>query len=97
MRLARGSSEYVEALVALSFEDFRRFLIDELGVEDDNLAGNTPLFSSGVIDSFSLVTLMTFIENSGEVSILPSDVTLENFDSIDRITQFISQKKAESE
>lgn len=83
--------------MALSFEDFRRFLIDELGVEDDNLAGNTPLFSSGVIDSFSLVTLMTFIENSGEVSILPSDVTLENFDSIDRITQFISQKKAESE
>lgn len=87
----------LEALVALSFEDFRRFLVDELGVEDDNLAGNTPLFSSGIIDSFSLVTLMTFIENSGEVSILPSDVTLENFDSIDRITQFISLKKSESE
>ncbi len=83
--------------MALSFEDFRRFLVDELGVEDDNLAGSTPLFSSGIIDSFSLVTLMTFIENSGEVSILPSDVTLENFDSIDRITQFISTKQAESE
>lgn len=87
----------LEAFVALSFEDFRRFLVDELGVEDDNLAGETPLFSSGVIDSFSLVTLMTFIETSGEVSILPSDVTLENFDSIDRITQFISTKQAESE
>jgi acyl carrier protein len=83
--------------LALSFEDFRRFLVDELGVEGENLEAGTPLFSGGLIDSFSLVTLMTFIENSGEVSILPSDVTLENFDSIERITHFISQKKAESE
>ena len=55
------------------------------------------MFSSGLIDSFSLVTLMSFIENAGEVSIDPSDVTLDNFDSIERIIQFISRKKDESE
>ena len=86
-----------ETLVALSFEDFGQFLTEELGVESDNLQADTPLFSSGLIDSFSLVTLMSFIENAGEVSIDPSDVTLDNFDSIERIIQFISRKKDESE
>ena len=83
--------------MALAFEDFRDFLIDELGVEGEGLTVESPLFSSGLIDSFSLVTLMTFVENTGEVSIAPSDVTLDNFDSIDRILQFISQKQDESE
>lgn len=85
-----------ETLVALSFEDFSQFLTEELGVEGDNLQVATPLFSSGLIDSFSLVTLMSFIENAGEVSIDPSDVTLENFDSVERMLQFIDRKKAES-
>ena len=83
--------------MALSFEDFRQFLTDELGVESDNIQVDTPLFSSGLIDSFSLVTLMTFIESSGEVSISPEDVTLENFDSIERITQFMDRKKSQAE
>lgn len=82
--------------MALSFEDFSQFLTEELGVEGDNLQVATPLFSSGLIDSFSLVTLMSFIENAGEVSIDPSDVTLENFDSVERMLQFIDRKKAES-
>jgi acyl carrier protein len=85
-----------ETLVALSFEDFSQFLTEELGVEGDNLQVSTPLFSSGLIDSFSLVTLMSFIENAGEVSIDPADVTLENFDSVERMLQFIGRKKAES-
>lgn len=83
--------------MALSFEDFRQFLTDELGVESDDIQVDTPLFSSGLIDSFSLVTLMTFIESSGEVSISPEDVTLENFDSIERITQFMDRKKSQAE
>ena len=83
--------------MALSFEDFRQFLTDERGVESDDIQVDTPLFSSGLIDSFSLVTLMTFIESSGEVSISPEDVTLENFDSIERITQFMDRKKSQAE
>ena len=83
--------------MALSFDDFSQFLVEELGVEGDNLQPETPLFSSGLIDSFSLVTLMSFIENAGEVSIDPADVTLDNFDNIERMLQFIGRKKAESE
>ena len=83
--------------MALSFDDFSQFLVEELGVEGDNLQPETPLFSSGLIDSFSLVTLMSFIENAGEVSIDPADVTLDNFDNIERMLQFIGRKKADSE
>ena len=83
--------------MALSFDDFSQFLVEEHGVEGDNLQPETPLFSSGLIDSFSLVTLMSFIENAGEVSIDPADVTLDNFDNIERMLQFIGRKKADSE
>lgn len=82
--------------MALSFEDFHQFLTDELGVESDKVEPDTPLFSSGLVDSFSLVVLMTFIENSGEVSITPADVTLENFDSVNRVLAFIERRKAEA-
>lgn len=81
--------------MSLSFEDFRQFLT-ELGVDSEDVKADTPLFSSGLIDSFSLVVLMTFIEKSGGVSISPADVTLENFDSIERVLQFIEQRKSEA-
>lgn len=79
--------------MALSFEEFRQFLTDELGVESDNIQPETLLFSSGLIDSFSLVVLMTFIENAGEISIAPSDVTLDNFDSVERMLRFIERTR----
>lgn len=79
--------------MALSFEEFRQFLTEELGVESDKIEPETLLFSSGLIDSFSLVVLMTFIENAGEVSIAPSDVTLDNFDSVNRMLNYVERTK----
>ncbi len=81
--------------MSLSLEDFRQFLT-ELGVDSEEVQPDTPLFSSGLIDSFSLVVLMTFIEKSGGVSISPADVTLENFDSVERILEFIERRKSEA-
>ena len=83
--------------MTLSFEDFRQFLTDELGVEGDNIEPETLLFSNGVIDSFSFVVLMTFIENAGEISIAPEDVTLNNFDSVERILGYIERTKNQAQ
>jgi acyl carrier protein len=82
--------------MALSFEEFRQFLTEELGVEGDKIEPETLLFSSGLIDSFSLVVLMTFIENAGEVSIAPSDVTLDNFDSVERMLAYVERTKSQA-
>jgi len=80
--------------MALTFAELSRFIEDELAVEAE-LAENTPLFSSGLIDSFSLVSLMTYIEDEAGVRISPGDVNLENFDSIGRILGYINRVAAE--
>jgi acyl carrier protein len=80
----------------LTFDQISQFITDDLGVEGDSIAPDTPLFSSGLIDSFSLVSLMSFIEAEGGVSIAPTDVTIENFDSVERILAFLARSRAEA-
>lgn len=67
------------------------FLQEELGVDLSDIGGSDPLFSSGIVDSFALVTLMMFLEQQGGFRINPSDVTLDNFDTIERILAFTNR------
>ncbi|MGR3661217.1 MAG: acyl carrier protein [Paracoccaceae bacterium] len=69
------------------------FLEDDLGIETDDIEASTLLFSSGIIDSFALVTLMSFIESTAEFRIGPADVNLDNFDSVERICAFVEKSK----
>jgi len=79
--------------MTLSYADLSRFIEDELAVESE-LAEDTLLFSSGLIDSFSLVSLMSYIEDEAVVRIAPADVKLENFDSIGRILAYLNRAAA---
>jgi acyl carrier protein len=72
-------------------EDVYTALRDELGVDVGTIADDTPLFSSGVIDSFSLVSLILFIETRAGVKVEPTDVSLENLDTISRIVSFANR------
>ena len=49
-------------------------------VEDD-----TELFSSGLIDSLTVMELVSFVEGEIDCAIPPSEITLENFDSVNQI------------
>ncbi|MBL9060753.1 MAG: acyl carrier protein [Mangrovicoccus sp.] len=67
------------------------FLEAELGVDLSDVANGDPLFSTGIVDSFALVTLMMYLEQQGGFRINPGDVTLDNFDTIDRIVAFCNR------
>ena len=54
-----------------------------------------PLFSSGIVDSFAPITLMTFLESQCGFRIGPMEVTLDNVDSVERILQFAERKQQE--
>ncbi len=75
--------------MALGYDDLSQFLQDELAIPADEVDADTPLFSSGLVDSFSLVGLMTFIEIQAGITIAPGDVSLENFDSLGRILAYV--------
>jgi acyl carrier protein len=70
-------------------QDLLAYLRDEIGVETDGIDRTTPLVSSGIVDSFSLVEFVTFIENKAGIQFSPADATIENLDSIDRILGLI--------
>lgn len=70
------------------------FLQDDLAIDVSDIASDTLLFSTGIIDSFALVTLMTYIEVEGGVRISPADVNLANFDSISRILNYVERVSA---
>jgi acyl carrier protein len=81
-------------MMALGRGDLRRYLQEKQGLDPGDFADNTMLFSSGLIDSFSMVDLILFIEDAIGCRVHPADVTLDNFDSIDRILAFVEARYA---
>ena len=70
------------------------FFRSQLGISTSALTDETTLFSSGLIDSFSLVSMMSFLESEGRFRISLSDVSLENMDTIGRILRYAERMRA---
>lgn len=64
-------------------------MLDASELEDD-----TPLFSSGVIDSISLLSLVEWVEAQVGFKVTPGQFTLENWDSVSRIARFVQNTSA---
>ena len=75
--------------MSLSQEQLVSHLRDDLNI-DEPIDGETELFSSGLLDSVSMVSLITFIEEKTGATIQPADVTLENFDTVERILAYVA-------
>ncbi len=60
------------------------------GQADDD----TPLFSSGALDSIAMINLIAFIEQQAGIEIRADEVTLENFDTPARISRFALERTA---
>lgn len=56
------------------------------------LLDDEPLITGGLIDSFALVQLAVFIEDTFEVYIPDTDFTVENMDTLIRMANRISQE-----
>ena len=79
--------------MALSKDGLIDFFDKKLGVSSDSIDDETLLFSSGIMDSFSMVDLIMFIENEGGLKLSPTEVTLENLDSVARILHFVATRE----
>lgn len=64
------------------------FLNEQMGLVITELKEDTLLFSSGTLDSFSLVELMMFVESEGGFKIKPTNVRIENLNSVRQIVNF---------
>ena len=82
--------------MTLTAADLTGFMQEELGIDTADVDSSSLLFTSGIVDSFSLVSLVTFIERQCGFTVQPDDVTLENLNSIQRIVDFASNRLQES-
>lgn len=74
-------------MTKVTADDLRQFLKEDLSIEE-TFDDDDPLFSSGLLDSVAMMSLITFIEEKTGGDVRPADVTLDNFDSLSRITDY---------
>jgi acyl carrier protein len=80
--------------IVLSQDEVFDFLESDLGVDAEGIDLDTPLFSSQLVDSFALVTLMMFLERKAGIRIAPADVNLDNMDTIGRMLAYVARAEA---
>lgn len=69
----------------------KEFITTELGVSLDALEETTPLFTSGAIDSFAMIELLAFLEQSLGAQIDIADMNIEQLDTIESIANLVEQ------
>ena len=69
------------------------YVIDEYIDEDDDIEvdADTALISSGIVDSFSMVSLKAFLETRYDIRIPDDEETPEAFDTVNLIVKMVEQ------
>jgi len=76
-------------------EEIRQYILTEFlpGEKASNLHDDTPLRTSGIIDSTGLLRLIDFIEGRFNIQVEAYEAGVENFDRIQDLASFIAKKQ----
>ena len=76
-------------------ETIRGYILAEYlpGESPDNLRDDTPLRTSGILDSMATLSLVSFIEKTFDIEFDAHETGIENFDRIDDIAALVARKK----
>lgn len=78
-------------------EETKKLIIDYVKKEyleeedEQEVDENTPLISSGIVDSFSMVSLKMFLEKKFSVKIPDEKATTEAFNSVNNIMDLLKE------
>lgn len=65
-----------------------------IGKSGETVDAETSLFQGQLLDSLNLVELITFVETRFGIKVAPSEVSIDNLDTVNRIVNFIQGKLA---
>lgn len=76
-------------------EDLREYILAQFlpGERAANLHDDTPLQTSGIVDSVGMLKMIGFIEKTYGIEVDAHDATPENFERIQDIAAFIESKR----
>ena len=77
----------------LILEYVKNEYLDEDDEDDVELDENTPLISSGIVDSFSMVSLKTFLEKKFELKLPDEEASTEAFDTVTSIMALVEKHR----
>jgi acyl carrier protein len=72
----------------------RTFLADDLSIDMSQVVDSEPLFTSGLIDSYSLIELLSFLESDIGFVVDFAELNVDDFDTIDSLVSLVTQKTA---
>lgn len=75
---------------AVTHEQIMRLLADRVHLEAPS--ADTDLMESGLLDSLTLVELMSSLEEEFGIAISFDEIELDNFRSVARITEFVRER-----
>jgi len=78
--------------VILSY--IKKEYLDDDEADDMTLDEHTPLISSGIVDSFSMVSLKRFLEKKYEVKLPDEEATPQAFDTVTTIIELVNKHLA---
>jgi acyl carrier protein len=78
-------------------ETIREFVLTKYlpGESPDNLQDDTPLRTSGILDSLATLTLISFLEERFGIEVQAHETDMDNFDRLGDIVAFVIRKQAE--
>ena len=59
--------------------------------DETKIGFDSPLISAGIVDSFSMVSLKTFLERKYKISIPDEKATPEAFDTVNKIVKVVTE------
>jgi acyl carrier protein len=78
--------------------DFQTQLIHKIeefsGARLEGFTAEDKFFSTGLVDSMTIVEIITFVEEYWNIRVDPTDLSVDNFDSINAMTAFVRRKRA---
>jgi acyl carrier protein len=76
-------------------EAIRTYILSEYlpGESPSNLTDDTPLRTSGILDSMSTLSLVNFVEKTFGVTLDAHETGIEHFDRIEDIAALVARKK----
>ncbi|MDN5202269.1 phosphopantetheine-binding protein [Fulvivirgaceae bacterium BMA10] len=74
-------------------DKIKKYIINKIMFEsDESLLGcSESLLEKGIVDSLAIVNLVSFVENEFDVKISNDDITIQNFESVEAISNLVEK------
>ncbi len=73
---------------------FIDFFENECGHNMEGITSEAPLFSSGKLDSIDILRTVSLIEEKFGISVSPMDVSIEQFDTLALLRDFVNRNQS---